>query len=138
MTYRLLIVDDDAALRRLLRYHLGDAFEVKEAGDGAAALDTMRLWRPHAVFLDIAMPGKLGGLDVLKTLRQDLRLQHTHVTLVSGIADLSLPQDIAGLMNAYIQKPFTHQSLLAWVTKFLQEAQYNEEESQLQSLFSRL
>lgn len=138
MPYRLLIVDDDAAVRRLLRHQLGDAFEVQESGDAAAALETMRRWRPHAVFLDLAMPGRLGTVELVQTIRREPLLKPTHLTLVSGMLETQAPQGLDGLVDALLPKPFSSQHLVEWAAKFIERAQSNEEESKLQSLFGRL
>ena len=66
---RVLVVDDDAPIRDLLRAVLElDGWEVMEAEDGEQALALAAAERPHAVVLDVMMPGK-DGFDVLAELR---------------------------------------------------------------------
>jgi DNA-binding response OmpR family regulator len=58
---RILIVDDDALLRRLITKVFNDiGFEVEVAADGAAAIEAFRRFRPSVVLLDIIMPGREG------------------------------------------------------------------------------
>ncbi|MGH9084083.1 MAG: response regulator, partial [Acidimicrobiales bacterium] len=67
---RVLVVDDDAPIRTLLRTVLElEGWEVLEAVDGDQALALAESERPHGVVLDVMMPGK-DGFEVLAELRQ--------------------------------------------------------------------
>ncbi len=68
---RILIVDDDPAVRRLLVETLsGDGLELREAADGAHALSEIARRVPDAVLLDLMMPG-VDGFTVLERLHED-------------------------------------------------------------------
>src|SRR5262245_16109547 len=68
---RVLIVDDDAASRRLLEARLRPlACDVATAGNGEQALAAIRKEAPDLVLLDLQMP-KMGGIEVLRTLRKE-------------------------------------------------------------------
>jgi signal transduction histidine kinase/CheY-like chemotaxis protein len=68
---RVLVVDDDEVSRYLVRSHLpASRFAVVEAASGTEGLRQARAERPHAIILDLVMPG-MSGLDVLAHLRQD-------------------------------------------------------------------
>ena len=68
---RVLVVDDKESNRELLRTMLEHAgHEVTEAGDGVAALESMRLEKPEVVLLDIQMPS-LDGYAVLERVLAD-------------------------------------------------------------------
>lgn len=70
MAERLLIVEDDPPLRRMLQRSLAaEGFEVRAAADGGAALALAEGSAPDLVVLDVAMPG-LDGLDVCRRLRE--------------------------------------------------------------------
>ena len=70
MTPKLLLVDDSGLARRRMRAILEPAgFEIIEAEDGIAALETDALDRPDIVILDLVMKG-MYGLDVLTKLRE--------------------------------------------------------------------
>ncbi len=70
MAERLLIVEDDPPLRRMLERSLAaEGFEVRAAADGGAALALAEGSAPDLVVLDVAMPG-LDGLDVCRRLRE--------------------------------------------------------------------
>jgi len=70
MADRVLIVEDDAAVRRMLERSLGaEGFEVASAADGGTALALAEASAPDLVVLDVAMPG-LSGFDVCRRLRE--------------------------------------------------------------------
>lgn len=70
MPDQVLIVEDDAAVRRMLERSLGaEGFEVRSAADGGAALALAEASAPDLVVLDVAMPG-LSGFDVCRRLRE--------------------------------------------------------------------
>jgi two-component system response regulator MprA len=69
MGERVLVVDDDAPVRRMLERSLtAEGFEVEAAADGGAALVAAERSAPDLVVLDVAMPG-LDGLAVCRRLR---------------------------------------------------------------------
>ena len=66
---RILIVDDQPKLRRLMRTTLvADGYEVDEARSGETALEKIREFRPDLALLDINMPG-MGGLATCRAIR---------------------------------------------------------------------
>jgi DNA-binding response OmpR family regulator len=80
---RLLIVDDDDAMRRLLRRNLSDSYEIIDTGDPEQALALAMEHRPDAILLDLRMP-KLSGIDLCRTLGACSKTQPVPVFLVSG------------------------------------------------------
>lgn len=70
----ILLVDDDALLRRSLAYTLSRVgYAVRTAGTAAEALEMARQALPDLVLLDIGLPG-IDGLDALSILRRDYRI----------------------------------------------------------------
>lgn len=111
--HKILIVDDQADIRRMMHIALGDDFDLLEAADGITALEMVRQHRPDVVLLDIMMPGGLDGLQVLEMIRNDPKLQHTRVILVSAkgqVSDYDLGMRMGA--NAYFVKPFSPLQLL--------------------------
>lgn len=104
---RILIADDDAEIRRMLRYHLEErGFELIVARDGAQALELLLVEGPDAVILDVMMP-ELTGWEVLKYIREQERFQTLPVLMLTGIGE-SLNASTSPLFgaSAYLNKPF--------------------------------
>lgn len=80
---RLLIVDDDDSMRRLLRLNLSDSYEIIDTGDPEQALALTMEHKPDAILLDLRMP-KFSGVDLCRTLSSCCKTQPIPVFLVSG------------------------------------------------------
>ena len=112
MAVRILVADDDRAVRESLRRSLSfNGYTVSLATDGVEALDAIAADRPDAVILDVMMP-RLDGLEVCRHLRStgdDLPV------LVLTARD-SVSERVAGLdagADDYLAKPFALEELLA-------------------------
>src|SRR5689334_1152864 len=116
----ILVVDDMEDNLEILRLRLeSQGYEVITAGDGEAALATIREQRPDLVLLDIMMP-KLDGIAAVKELKADPSLPFIPVILVTARADAK--DVIAGLeagADDYLTKPVDHAALLARVRAML-------------------
>ncbi len=111
---RVLVVDDEADIRRLITMFLGEAGTVLECESGLQALEQVLSHRPHIVFLDIAMPGLMDGRKALKVLRQDAELQGIFVVLVTGLSrEEDSVADALRFADAYLAKPFGKSDILA-------------------------
>jgi DNA-binding response OmpR family regulator len=103
---RALVVDDDAALRMLIRVNLDlEGFEVVEAATIAESEAAVRAARPDVVLLDV----HLGGQESLSLLAR-LRADGIPVALVTGSVDVDEYRDAA---DEVLAKPFTPQALVA-------------------------
>ena len=112
----VLIIDDDRNMRWAMRNIMSDAgFEVAEAEAGEPGIATAARCRPHAVLLDIRMPG-LAGDEVLKRLRRlDPNLPVIIVTAHASIPSaVSMTQD--GAFD-FVTKPFRNEQLLETVQR---------------------
>ena len=116
----LLIVEDEAPLRELLRVSLGDDFVYLEAANGSAALDLVARHRPSLVLLDLMLPG-MTGLDVLRALRADDEAGDIPVVGVSAWVHLE-PEALAAGADRFVTKPFDPDALRATVVSLLEEA----------------
>ncbi|WP_326698756.1 response regulator transcription factor [Streptomyces sp. NBC_01754] len=109
---RVLIVDDEAPLAQLLSMALRyEGWEVRSAGDGAAALSAAREFRPDAVVLDVLLPD-MDGLAVLGRLR----LEAPDVPVLFLTARDAVEDRIAGLTaggDDYVTKPFSLEEVVA-------------------------
>ena len=113
----LLIVEDEAPLRELLRVSLGDRFDYLEAADGREALELAERHRPSLVVLDMMLPG-VTGLDVLRTLRADAALAKIPVVGVSAWVHLE-PEALEAGADRFVPKPFDPDALRTTVVELL-------------------
>jgi two-component system response regulator MprA len=118
---RILVVDDDRAVRESLRRSLQfNGYQVELAGDGQQALEAVTAQRPDAMVLDVMMP-RLDGLEVCRRLRgtgDDLPI------LVLTARD-AVSDRVAGLdagADDYLPKPFALEELLARLRALLRRA----------------
>ena len=113
---KILIVDDNADVRRLIRVALGKTFKIFEAEDGTSALQMARDLYPDLIVLDIMMPGKMDGLQVLDAIRADPGLKVIRVVLVTAKGQASDAE--IGMQHgadAYFVKPFSPLQLTAFI-----------------------
>jgi two-component system OmpR family response regulator len=114
---RLLVVDDDANLRVLLRLALqSNGFEVMTAADGREALALVRLLHPDALVLDVMMPF-LDGFEVVERLHEDNMVP---ATLFLTARDNHDDRGRAQALGAdYLTKPFRLAELITRVQGLL-------------------
>jgi len=117
----ILVVDDDAHLREVVRFALEKAgHQVREARDGAAALRAVDERAPDLIVLDIVMPEQ-DGLSVCRELRTRSRLPIIFVSSRDEELDRVLGLELGG--DDYIGKPFSPRELVARVAAVLRRAQ---------------
>ena len=104
-TPRVLLIDDDAAIRMLCSVNLRAlGIEVIEAEDGAEGLELARRERPDLVLLDVAMPG-LDGFEVGALVRRHRKTRHIPLMFLSGEAENDARARELGAV-ACLAKPF--------------------------------
>ena len=124
---RVLIVEDEAPIRELLRLHLSLAgFGVDEIGDGAAALDRLRAERYDLVVLDLMLPG-LDGITLCRAIRAQGPNVATPLLMVTARDTES--DKVLGLESGaddYLAKPFGIREMLARVGAILRRSERAE------------
>ena len=120
MPAKVLVVDDDPVIQKLLRVNFEmEGYDVLSAADGAEGLDQARAGQPDVIILDVMMP-KMNGLEVLAALKADAGTDAIPVILLSAKAQAGDVQ--AGLdrgADAYVTKPFDPLDLLDRVGQFI-------------------
>jgi DNA-binding response OmpR family regulator len=117
----ILLVDDDALLRRSLSFSLEQAgYRVSTAASGEDALALARRDRPDLVLLDIGLPG-MDGLQTLRHFEQELALPVVFLTARRRELDEVLGLELGA--DDYITKPFDLDVLLARIKSVLRRAQ---------------
>ena len=120
MAKHILVIDDDALLRRSLAFNLEKAgYHTSTAGTAEDALAQVRLDPPELVLLDIGLPG-MDGLDALRALRRQLDVPVIFVTARRRELD-----EVVGLelgADDYVTKPFDIDVLLARIKAVLRRS----------------
>jgi CheY-like chemotaxis protein len=110
---KLLVVDDDEALRRLMRLELGDTYEIIDSGEPDQGLALALEHRPDAILLDLRMP-KYSGYELLQTFTSFSRTQLIPVIIVSGEVGGQTKEQCKQLGAAsYFEKPIDFEALRA-------------------------
>jgi two-component system alkaline phosphatase synthesis response regulator PhoP len=111
MVNKILVVDDEQHIRRLVNLILGKEYQILEASDGEEAIDIARREAPVLILMDIMMPN-LDGIGACHILKSDDRTKEIPVVMLTAIGD-KLDQDYARRMGAdgYVTKPFGAQEL---------------------------
>ena len=108
---RILIVDDEPRIRRVMRTTLaGAGYEVEEAKTGEEGVQKAREFRPNLVLLDINMPG-MGGVAACREIRADADVAIIMLTVRNAEADKVLALDAGA--DDFVTKPFSTPELLA-------------------------
>ncbi|MEY4338817.1 MAG: hypothetical protein RLZ14_667 [Actinomycetota bacterium] len=126
MSGRILIADDDRAIRESLARALGfEGYDVVQANDGAAALSLIESAQPDVAVLDVMMPN-VDGLTVCRVLRAE----RNRLPILMLTARTETPDRVAGLdagADDYLPKPFDLDELLARLRALLRRARPDDE-----------
>ena len=132
MSRKVLIIDDEADIRKLVSAYLEkEGYQVYQTGDGTSAIQSARSFKPDLILLDIMLPGQ-SGLEILSSLRRESDIYIIMMTAKSEEVD-----KIVGLnMGAddYITKPFSPRELVARVNAALRRFSITEKNTNHQVL----
>ena len=116
LTQRILVVDDDKGVVRLMRAYLEQSgYEVLVAYNGESAMHIIRRERPDLVLLDLMLPDR-DGRDITRTVRNDPTLMHTPIIMLT--ARVNDTDKIVGLeigADDYVTKPYNPREVVARV-----------------------
>jgi two-component system phosphate regulon response regulator OmpR len=114
---RVLVVDDDAEIRRMLTEYLsGHAFEVTAVDGGVAMRAALQEHTPQVVLLDVSLPGE-DGLALARYVRERYDVGIIMVTAAGSVVDRIVGLEIGA--DDYIAKPFDPRELLARIKSVL-------------------
>lgn len=115
----ILVVDDDTPIRSLLRQELTDTgYRVREAANGKAALDMVRLEKPDLIILDVMMP-EINGFDVAAVLKNDPATMDIPIIILSIVQDKERGFRIG--VDRYLTKPIDTEKLFHEVDELLEQ-----------------
>ncbi|MEM0149952.1 MAG: response regulator [Candidatus Micrarchaeaceae archaeon] len=118
---KVLIVEDDKNINKLMALSIGEEFEVKQIYDGGEAVPFVRENKPNLVLLDLMLPHK-DGLDICETIKSDPETSNTIVILISAMDPTN--NRFSGIKKGadyYIKKPFDPKELRTLVNIFLRK-----------------
>ena len=120
---KLLIIDDEAPIRRLLRINLEDQYQIVDTGEPELALAAALQSKPNAILLDLRMPN-YSGFELCRTFKSMAATQLIPIIIVTGEAGASTKlycQELGA--TAYFEKPIDFEALREELAKVLQAAQ---------------
>ena len=120
---RLLIVDDEESMRRLLRLNLADRYDIVDTGNSAEALAMAMQGKPNAILLDLRMPN-YSGFELCRTFKSMNSTQLIPIIVISGEAGATTKTFCKELgATAYFEKPVDFDALRARLERVLHAAQ---------------
>ncbi|MBI2927580.1 MAG: response regulator [Verrucomicrobia bacterium] len=123
MARKILIVDDEPFMQRLIQLHLEKAgYELVKARNGHEALDAVQREKPHLIVMDVMMAG-MDGLTALSRLKQDQATQDIPVIIMTAKAHTITRQEAEQSGAAVVfTKPFSPTQLLLEIRRLLPDA----------------
>jgi len=117
---KILLVEDEAPVREMLRFALGDAdYEVVEAADASSALALLGEQLPDLILLDWMLPG-MSGIEFMRRLRREVSFRHIPVIMLTARGEEE--DKVQGLQEGaddYLSKPFSTRELRARIQAVL-------------------
>ncbi len=115
---KVLVVDDDEAMRRLMRLELSDTYEIIDSGEPEQGLALALENEPDAILLDLRMPN-YSGYELLEMFTSFSRTQKIPVIIVSGESGGQTKEHCKQLGAAgYFEKPIDFEALRADLSQF--------------------
>lgn len=110
---KLLIVDDQPDIRKLLRITLSRSYDLLEAEDAMSAWEIILRDQPRGVILDVMMPGEMDGYQLCEKIRKDPKHKDIYVVLVTARGQISdRERGMAVGANDYFVKPYSPLELI--------------------------
>jgi putative two-component system response regulator len=136
---RVLVVDDDRAIRDLMVRLLGrEGHDVTLAADGPTALASIVDAPPDVVLLDVMLPG-MTGFDICRKLKADRRTRLTPVVLITGLGDREHRiEGLAAGADDFLTKPVDAQEMLTRVRSLVRMKRYTDELDSAASIITSL
>jgi len=120
MPYKVLVVDDDAILRKFISINLtARGYIVQEASNGKEAIEMVDVQPPDLIILDIGLP-KMDGFEVCKLIRETHTTPVIMLSAKQEVADKTRCFDLGA--DAYMIKPFSLREFLARIEAILRRS----------------
>ena len=118
--YRLLVVEDNEANRRLMVHFLSRlGFDTRVAANGLECLQTWEEWQPHLIWMDMRMP-VMDGHEATRRIKSTSQGQATAIiALTASVFEEDLSLVLAEGCDDFVRKPFREQDIIATLSKYL-------------------
>jgi CheY-like chemotaxis protein len=123
---KILVIDDDSALRDVMRAVLSSRYELREAGSKAEGLALLKTFTPDLVMLDVMMESVNAGFDAAREIKSDKKFKNVKILMITnvdretGMDFKSEAGDKSWLpVDGYIVKPIDPKALLSKVQKLI-------------------
>ena len=124
MKKKILIVEDNADLLKVLQLLLKDSYEPILAMKGRQAVDIAEAERPDLILLDIVLPD-MNGLEIARLMRQHPETQSTPIlAMTARVSRIDEEDCILSGCDDFIAKPFTFEQLLPRIEKLLNQSNH--------------
>ncbi|MDP6419263.1 MAG: response regulator [Candidatus Krumholzibacteria bacterium] len=131
----ILVIEDDAAIRRIMEFQLQRAgYRVVATDNGEEGLEIARSLQPDLLLLDVMLP-RMDGHEVCRQIRRDFKISQTPIIMLTARSELR--DRISGLeqgANDYISKPYDQVEILARIRNLLALARNQREANPLTGL----
>ncbi len=122
MKKRILVVDDEAVLTRMVKMNLERTgnYEVRTENQGSLAIQAAREFKPDLIFLDVMMPD-MSGDEVSQQLRDDPVLAEIKIVFMTAIVTKAETSEMGGEIggNEFLAKPVKTEELVATIERVL-------------------
>ncbi|MCX7112335.1 MAG: response regulator [Candidatus Methylumidiphilus sp.] len=122
MKKKILVVDDEASLTRLIKANLERTgkYEVMTENQGGKAIEVARQFKPDLIFLDVMMPG-MGGDEVAALIEEDPQLSNTKYVFLTAIVRREETDPTGSMIGGhlFLAKPVRTEQLVATIEKIL-------------------
>ena len=124
---KILIVDDEEVIRRVLRSLLQkEGYEVIEAEDGGAGVELAKKEDPDVILMDLTMPG-MGGLQACRLLKKDEKTKNIPVLVITALGGENNTEAIAAGIDDFVSKPFDAEEISIRVKSMLKIKKLTDE-----------
>ena len=122
MTKKILLVDDEAVLTKMVKLNLERTgnYEVRTENEGSKALQAAREFKPDLILMDVMMPD-LNGDEAIAEIREDPNLSSTPYVFMTAIVTKAETADMGNNIggNEFLAKPVKTQELIATIERIL-------------------
>ena len=122
----ILIIEDEFDLKEALRIRLeGQGFKVSSAGNADRGLQLAKEIKPELMIIDIALPGRMDGLELTYTVKHDDVLKNTRVIILTAKAtEEDRKRGLEKGCDVYMTKPFEYEELIEKIKELIGEGNW--------------